>query len=136
MATTHDEFEAAALAGARERAEYGANGVYYDIQTRKIIISLRGDAQLSFPAYAVEGLEQASDDDLRTIELVDDGCGLRLDRLDVDISIPGLMQGLYGTPKWMAAHLGRAGGAASSQRKAEAARENGKRGGRPRSARA
>ena len=131
MATTHDEYEVAAQAGARERSEYGATGVYYDSLARKVVISLPGDLQLSFPPYAVQGLDKASEDDLRSLELVDDGCGLRIDRLDVDVSIPGLLRGLNGSPKWMAAHLGRAGGTASSPRKAEAARENGRRGGRP-----
>lgn len=134
MATTRNEFEAAARAGAMERAEYGASGVYYDAQAREVVISLPGQMKLSFPPYTVQGLDIATEEDLRSIELVDDGCGLRIERIDVDISIPGLLQGLRGSPKWMAAHLGRAGGSALTQRKAEAARENGKKGGRPRAA--
>lgn len=127
------QFDAASRAGELEAAEYGASGAYYDSQTRKIVISLPGEMQLVFPPYAVQGLDLANEDDLRSIELVDDGLGLRIERLDVDISIPGLLKGLRGSPKWMASHMGRAGGSASTLRKAEAARENGRMGGRPRS---
>lgn len=125
------EFEAARLAGEMEVEEYGAQAAFYDANARKVVVSLPGEMQLTFPPYAVQGLDAATDDDLRSIELVDDGLGLRIERLDVDISIPGLLKGLRGSPKWTASHLGRAGGSASTLRKAEAARENGKRGGRP-----
>jgi hypothetical protein len=134
MAHTPSELEAARRAGEREGEEYGAQGVFYDANARKVVISFPGEMQLMFPAYAVQGLDAATDEDLRSIELVDDGLGLRIERLDLDVSIPGLLKGLRGSPKWMASHLGRAGGTASSLRKAVAARENGKLGGRPRNA--
>ena len=131
MAHTSSEFEAARHAADLEADEYGAQGVFYDANARKVVISLPGEMQLVFPPYSVQGLDAANDDDLRSIELVDDGLGLRIERLDLDISIPGLLKGLRGSPKWMASHLGRAGGLASTLRKAEAARENGRLGGRP-----
>lgn len=132
MAHTPDELEAARRAGELEAEEYGAHGVFYDAHARKVVISLPGEMQLTFPPYAVQGLDGASEDDLRSIELVDGGLGLRIEHLDLDISIPGLLKGLRGSPKWMASHLGRAGGSASTLRKAVAARRNGKLGGRPR----
>lgn len=131
MALSSNKFEAARRAGELEAEEYGARGAYYDMQARKVVLSLPGEMQLTFPPYAVQGLETATDEDLLSIELVDDGLGLRIERLDVDISIPGLLRGLRGSPKWTASHLGRAGGSASTLRKAEAARENGRLGGRP-----
>jgi hypothetical protein len=134
MAHTSSKFDAARRAGELEAQECGAHGAYYDAHTRRLVISLPGEMQLTFPPYAVQGLDTASEDDLRNIELVDDGLGLRIERLDLDISIPGLLKGLRGSPSWMASHLGRAGGSASTLKKAEAARENGKRGGRPRAA--
>jgi hypothetical protein len=126
------EFEAARRAADREDDEYGARGVYYDAQARRVVVSLPGEMLLTFPPYAVQGLDAATEEDLRSIEMVDGGTGLRIERLDVDISIPGLLKGLRGTSKWMASHMGRAGGSASTLRKASAARENGKMGGRPR----
>lgn len=129
---TISEYEAARRAGDLEVEEYGARGAYYDANSRKVVIALPGEMQLTFPPYAVQGLDAATEEDLRTIELVDGGLGLRIERLDVDISIPGLLKGLRGSPQWMASHLGRTGGSSSILRKAQAARENGKRGGRPR----
>jgi hypothetical protein len=123
----------ATKAGEREAAEYGAKDAYYESESGRVVISLPGDMQLVFPPTAVQGLDSASEDDLLELELVDSGLGLRIERLDLDISIPGLLQGLRGSPTWMASHMGRAGGSASSLRKAEASRENGRRGGRPKS---
>jgi hypothetical protein len=48
----------------------------------------------------------------------------------VDYSVPGLVAGIFGTARWMAARAGRAG----SPAKAAAARANGAKGGRPRKA--
>lgn len=50
--------------------------------------------------------------------------------LDADFNILGLIQGVFGTKSWMA-ELGRKGGKISSVAKSQAARENGKKGGRP-----
>lgn len=130
MAST-SAYDAARRAADLEQSEYGATAAHYDGHARKVVISLPGDMQLTFPPSAVQGLDEASEDDLRSIELVDGGVGLRIERLDIDISIPGLLKGLRGSPSWMASHMGRAGGSASSVRKAEAARENGRLGGRP-----
>jgi hypothetical protein len=51
--------------------------------------------------------------------------------LDVDHYIPALLEGVFGTKRWMS-ELGRRGGSKTSAAKAAAARENGRRGGRPR----
>ncbi|PZR07781.1 MAG: DUF2442 domain-containing protein, partial [Azospirillum brasilense] len=48
--------------------------------------------------------------------------------LDADLSVPGLLAGLFGTRAFMARQAGRA----TSPAKAAAARANGARGGRPR----
>jgi hypothetical protein len=59
------------------------------------------------------------------------GFGLHWETLDVDFSVAGLVNGIFGTAKWMAARAGRA----ISPAKAAAARANGAKGGRPRKAR-
>ena len=56
--------------------------------------------------------------------------------LDADIYIPGLLEGLLGSKKWMAQRLGQLGGKSTSQAKANAARANGAKGGRPRKSQA
>lgn len=63
-----------------------------------------------------------------------DGVGLNLHwpALDVDLSVPALVAGIFGTRQWMARELARIAGSAHSPAKAAAARANGARGGRPR----
>jgi hypothetical protein len=48
----------------------------------------------------------------------------------VDHFVPGLLNHIFGTSRWMA-ELGRRGGSSTSAIKAAAARANGKKGGRP-----
>jgi hypothetical protein len=70
--------------------------------------------------------------DLKVIEITPSGFGLHFPRLDVDLWLPGLLEGVFGTREWMASRLGARGG----QAKARAARVNGKLGGRPRKGKA
>lgn len=60
------------------------------------------------------------------------GLGIHFPKLDADLYVPALLEGVLGSKRWMAAQLGAAGGRARSAAKAGASRENGKRGGRPR----
>jgi len=53
---------------------------------------------------------------------------LAWDALDLDYTVAGLVNGVFGTARWMAARAGRT----SSPAKAAAARTNGAKGGRPR----
>jgi DNA invertase Pin-like site-specific DNA recombinase len=53
---------------------------------------------------------------------------LHWEELDTDLSVAGLLAGLFGTR----AHLARQAGSATSPAKAAAARANGAKGGRPR----
>jgi hypothetical protein len=76
-------------------------------------------------------LAGASPDELAQVEVTPSGEGLHWETLDVDLSIPALMVGIFGTKAWMA-ELGSRGGSVTSTTKAKAARKNGKRGGRPR----
>jgi hypothetical protein len=64
------------------------------------------------------------------VEVSAAGYGLHWESLDLDYTVPGLMNGVFGTAKWMAAKAGRA----TSPAKAAAARANGAKGGRPRKA--
>jgi hypothetical protein len=81
-------------------------------------------------ADLAQGLEGASDADLAAMEILGNGYGLHWPSLDVDLAVPDLMAGLLGTRSWMA----RKAGSTTSKAKAKAARENGKKGGRPRQA--
>lgn len=96
-----------------------------------MIVELTNGCTFAFPADLAQGLAQdlegASDADLAAIAILGNGYGLHWPTLDVDLAIPDLMAGLLGTRSWMA----RKAGKATSKAKATAARENGKKGGRP-----
>ena len=69
---------------------------------------------------------------LAIIEITPAGLGLHWPKLDADLYLPALLQGVFGSPRWMAGLLGRSGGLARTVAKGAAARVNGRKGGRPR----
>lgn len=106
----------------------------YDARSGRIAIKLASGLNLSFLPSHVQGLEHARPDDLRQIRIAPSGLGLHFPRLDADLYIPGLLKGLFGSERWVAAEMGKLGGRVSSRAKAAAARANGRLGGRPRTA--
>lgn len=100
----------------------------FDRRRGRMVIALTNGCSFTFPVRLAQGLEAASDDEIAAFELLGNGYGLHWERLDVDLSIPGLLAGLFGTRAYMARHAGQA----RSLAKAAAARANGARGGRPR----
>ena len=109
-----------------------AVGAIYDPQRQRIVISLTTNLEVSFPTQETEGLSAATPEQLSNIELSPSGLGLHFPQLDVDLYLPSLLVGMFGSKAWAAARLGARGGATKSEAKALASRENGKRGGRPR----
>ena len=105
-----------------------AASVRYDPKLGRIVIELTNGCTFAFPPRLAQGLEAATDEQLAAVEILGLGYGLHWEALDVDLSIPGLLAGLFGTRAYMA----RRAGQATSPAKAAAARANGAKGGRPR----
>jgi hypothetical protein len=106
----------------------------YDRNRSRIIVDLSNGLELAFPPQLAEGLDNAGFADLEKIEISPTGLGLHWPALDADLYVPALLHGVFGSPAWTARVLGRTGGQSRSPAKIDAARENGKRGGRPRKA--
>ena len=104
----------------------------YDRRVSRVMVSLSNGLELAFPPHLAEGLADAKPADLAAIEITPAGLGLHWPRLDADLYLPALLQGVFGSPRWMAGLLGKSGGLARTAAKAAAARENGRKGGRPR----
>jgi hypothetical protein len=104
----------------------------YDRRRRRIVLSLDNGAELAFPPELAEGLDKASATDLAKIEISPTGLGLHWPNLDADLWLPALLNGVFGSPRWMAGIMGRKGGRSRTDAKVAAARANGMRGGRPR----
>ena len=110
--------------------EAQAKTAYYDASTERLVIELKNGIIFQLPRSLVQGLSDAPSEELARVRLGPRGASLHWDTLDVDLSISGLLMGVFGTRTWMAA-LGQKGGRVKSINKAAAARQNGKKGGRP-----
>mgnify|MGYP001197153611 CR=1 FL=1 len=133
MEITDAQFEAANRRGAAKKSAFpAAIDVRYDKRISRIVISLASGLQIAFAPRDAQGLENARPVDLVDAEISSSGLGVHFPKLDVDLYIPALLEGFLGSKRWMAAQIGKVGGQASTQAKALASRENGKRGGRPR----
>jgi hypothetical protein len=113
------------------RAGGHAVAARYDRRRSRMIVKLSTGIELAFPTSLAQGLRGASDDALGDIEISPSGLGLHWPRLDADLYVPALIQGILGTRRWMAQELGAKGGRARSLDKAAAARLTGSKGGRP-----
>lgn len=82
-----------------EQSEPGADTVCYDRCNSQIIVDLTKGC--SFPSHLSQRLKAASDDELKSIEILGAGYGLHWEGLDVDLSVPGLLAGLLGTKSYM-----------------------------------
>lgn len=129
---TDEQFEAAKQRGEERLRGPRAVAARYDAGRGRVVITLASGVEIGLAPRDVEGLAGASAEDLRTIEVEGLGLGIHFPRLDADLYVPALLEGVLGSRRWMAARLGAAGGQARSAAKAAAARENGRRGGRPR----
>ena len=114
------------------RTEPRARTARYDRRTGRVHVALTNGCSFAFPARSAQGLERASDADLAQVEILGLGLALHWERLDVDLSVPGLLAGLFGTKAYMDRQRAARAGAAKSAAKAAAARRNGAKGGRPR----
>ncbi|GAN77696.1 DUF2442 domain-containing protein [Acidisphaera rubrifaciens] len=126
---TDAQIDAAAERGRLARlTEPRAASARYDREAGRVIVELTNGCVFAFPPQLAQGLEDATDDQLAAVEILGAGYGLYWEALDADLSVPGLLAGLFGTRAFMARHAGRA----TSPAKAAAARNNGAKGGRPR----
>lgn len=132
MEITDEDWAAAEARTAELRAAAHAVAACHDRATGRVVLNLHNGAEFSFPAAIAQPLAGASPEDQEEVEVDPHGLALFWPRLDDGLTVPGLLAGSFGTRAWMASQLGRAGGKVSTPAKAAAARENGRKGGRPR----
>jgi hypothetical protein len=100
---TDAQIEAATERGriARE-TEPRAASARYDRELGRVIVDLTNGGAFAFPPRMAQGLESATDDQLAEIEILGAGYGLHWEALDADLSIRGLLAGVFGSPIFMA----------------------------------
>lgn len=122
--------EAAKVEPEEDREPHALTATYDDRHGR-VVVELDNGCLFAFPAHNVQGLEDASTETLTDIELLGDGYALHWPRANASLRIEGALAGIFGSRKWMHRLLAREAGSRTSAKKASAARENGKKGGRP-----
>ena len=119
---TPEEFHAiTGRTAERMRRQLLAVSARYDRRGGRVMISLNNGAVVGFPLAVLPGLEGATPEDLRHIAVEGGGYGLRVERLDADISVPQLLADQLGSTVMRRAVV-----------RAGASRANGRLGGRPR----
>jgi len=128
----HNDFES-----ANQRAKHlqssmpRAVAAHYDRKNRRIVIQLSSNLDVSFSPDHAQGLENATSSQLQEIQITPSGLGIHFPKLDADLYLPAILEGFFGSKKWMASRLGQAGGKSRSTAKKAASRANGRLGGRP-----
>lgn len=137
MATKHKVITTdAEIRAALEQAKQLANkpriiGAKYLPTMQVFVFQVNDGTFQAISRNKLEGLQSATRTQLSKVQLLGNGIALRSPDLDVDIYVPTLLKGIYGTERWMA-EIGRQGGSAQSDAKRAASRANGAKGGRHR----
>ena len=127
-----EEFEAAVARGnARMRGPRAASA-HYDAGRNRIVVRLTTGVEIGFAPRDAEGLQHASAEDLKSIEVEAFGLGIHFPRLDADLYVPALLKGMLGSKRWMTARIRTAGGRARSPSNSIATGQTGKPAGRRR----
>jgi hypothetical protein len=118
---------AARAAGAERRKGVElAVGVLYEPRRKRLQIELASGIAVVVPIARVRGLAKAAPAAVKSVELSGNGYGLYWPKLDLDVSVPDLVAGCFGTKTWMST-LARHAGRTTSPAKARSSRENGKK---------
>src|SRR6266496_854849 len=95
---THDHF---ALANRRAKQLQAATpkaiAAHYDRASGRIVVRLRSRLDVSFSPHDAQGLKNAKPWQLEEIEISPSGFGIHFPRLDADLYVPGLLEGLLGS---------------------------------------
>lgn len=108
-----------------------AERAWYDRTTRSLHVVMTNGTTFTMPLVRLPHLGHLTDEELNEVALTPYGYALEWEGPNTDVTIEYLAELAFGKPTLMRA-AGRAGGRVRSAAKTRAARENGKKGGRPR----
>jgi hypothetical protein len=133
IATAVDLQLAGSKIAGKERRKRGdmAVSARYDRSSSRLKIELASGIALLIPTRKIQGLADAKPSIIDSVQIAGRGYGLHWPTLDLDLNVPDLLAGCFGSKAWMST-LARRAGRSTSKAKAAAARVNGRRGGRPR----
>lgn len=126
---------AIAVEAVRATNEHRARAAWYDRMHDAVILLLRDGRIFGAERIRIPALAEANARQLRNVQVTDDGGFLSMPLLDLHISVDGLVTRLMeSSPSTLRRSAAKSAGATTSPAKAEAARRNGRLGGRPRKA--
>lgn len=123
--------EAIKLESEAAVTEPRAAAAEYDSREDRLNLRLKNGANLSLPLDLFEEFEGATPEQKGDLEITPSGYGLHWESLDIDLSVPSIVKQVLGAKVWQG-EVARSFASIRSEAKAAAARENGKKGGRPR----
>ncbi len=124
--------ERAKSRGRKRRAsEPRATAARYDRVRKLVVVKLDNGALFGVPPRLLQGLEEATSEQLSEVAVSSQGALVVWPKADVAHGVANLLAGVFGAKWWLREHAARAG-RATSDAKAAAARRNGTKGGRPR----
>lgn len=92
------DFEKATLTGQRlSETEPHAKSARYDRKSGRLILELTNECTFAVPAKFLQGLENATPAQIEAFEISGCGYGLHWHELDIDLSVSGLLAGIFGT---------------------------------------
>ena len=98
---TTAQFEEPRMRGEERMRGPRAESAHYDGGRNRIIVRLTTGVEIGFAPRDVEGLQDASADDLRVVEVEAFGLGIHFPTIDADLYVPALLEGLLGSKNWM-----------------------------------
>ncbi|HEY7770024.1 DUF2442 domain-containing protein [Longimicrobium sp.] len=113
-----------------ELTEPQAKSAHYDPATGRIVVELKLGSAFAFPPSMFSELAGHTPEELAKVEVEPFGEALVWEELDVGIAVAGIIVEILGDAMLKA--FASRGGSSTSERKAAAARANGRKGGRPR----
>ena len=78
-----------------------AVSVKYNKKTGRVIIDLITGVSFMFPASMAEELVDVSKSDLSDVSVLADGFAIYWEKIDVALSVPDLLKGIFGSKAWM-----------------------------------
>jgi len=102
MVTQQEHEDAVARGQEMLRTRPRAIHARFDAQNNAVVISLNWGYSITFPPERCQDLANANPVDLAEIEITQPGFGVYFPRLDADLWVPGLAQGVFGTRQWEA----------------------------------
>jgi len=83
------------------KTERQAKRISLDRNKNKLVIDLKDGATVLLPLNLIQGLADASPSEIEKGKLGPRGAYLHWDNIGVDFTLAGLLNGVYGTKKWM-----------------------------------